>query len=80
MGGLGKIDKVSGIQMILFGTGMENHLNDADCLQLVFELTASVGVELYMLPGAAEFCTVLSTVISTNNGVHGEKLRLICLQ
>ena len=30
-----------------------------------------------VLPGAAEFCTVLFTVIFTNNGVHGEKLQLV---
>ena len=31
-------------------------------------------------PCVAEFCTVLFTVIFANNGVHGEKLQLCCLQ
>ena len=31
-------------------------------------------------PGAAEFCTVLVTVIFTTNGGHGENLQRFCLQ
>ena len=70
---------VSGIQRNLFGTGMEDHHNVADLFQMV-RTHGKWGCGNMVLPGAAEFCTVLFTVIFTNNGVHGEKLQLFCLQ
>ena len=49
-------------------------------LNSVVSVVAFVLCGNMVLPGAAEFCTVLFTVIFTNNGVHGEKLQLFCLQ
>ena len=63
----------------LFGTGMEDHHNVADLFHIV-RTHGKWGCGNMVLPGAAEFCTVLFTVIFTNNGVHGEKFDCFCLQ
>ena len=76
------IDPICGLlefKLNQFSTRWKDHLKDAGLFQRV-RTHGKWGCGNMVLPGAAEFCTVLFTVIFTNNGVHGEKLQLFCLQ
>ena len=74
------------VAMVLVGVSLlDTKKTDAESpvdifLSISQKQSKTCRVESYMLPGAAEFCTVLFTLIFTNNGVHGEKLQLFCLQ
>ena len=61
--------------MNLFGTEWKDHLKDAGLFQMV-RTHGKWGCGNMVSPCAAEFCTVLVSVIFTGNNAHGEKLQL----